>query len=46
MSRLVCFGPVTPSVPDSVVQLAPDVDFYVTELIAAPIQYDSDRQYR
>ena len=46
MSRLVCFGPVTPRVPDSVVQLAPDVDFYVTELIASPIQYDSDRQYR
>ena len=46
MSRQVCFGPVTPLVPDSLVQLAPDVDFYVTDLIASPIEYDSQRQYR
>ena len=46
MSRQVCFGPVTPLVPDSLVQRAPDVDFYVTDLIASPIEYDSQRQYR
>ena len=45
MSRLVCFGPVTPLVPDSVVQLC-DAEVYISELFAAPIVFDSDRQYR
>lgn len=45
MSRLVCFGPVTPLVPDSVVQLC-KAEVYISKLFAAPIVYDSDRQYR
>ena len=45
MSRLVCFGPVTPLVPDSVVQLC-NAEAYISKLFAAPIQYDSNRQYR
>jgi hypothetical protein len=45
MSRLVCFGPVTPLVPDSQIQLC-DAEVYISKLFAAPIQLDSDRQYR
>ncbi|MEG1524797.1 MAG: hypothetical protein RRZ24_06155 [Clostridia bacterium] len=45
MSRLVCFGPVTPLVPDSVIQLC-NAEVYISQLFAAPINIDSDRQYR
>lgn len=45
MSRLVCFGPVTPLVPDSLIQLC-NADVYITDLIAQDIEYDMDRQYR
>lgn len=45
MSRLVCFGPVTPLVPDSVIQLC-DAEVYISDLFASPILFDSDRQYR
>ncbi|MEG1524794.1 MAG: hypothetical protein RRZ24_06140 [Clostridia bacterium] len=45
MSRLVCFGEVTPLVPDSVVQRC-NADVYITRQIAMPIVFDSDRQYR
>ncbi len=45
MSRLVCFGPVTPLVPDSLIQVC-NADVYISELFAEPIHYDADRQYR
>jgi glucosamine-6-phosphate deaminase len=44
MSRLVLWGPVTPLVPGSVVQLAPS-DVHVTESIAKAIEVDSHKQY-
>ena len=45
VSRLVCFGPVTPLVPDSVIQLC-NAEVYISKLFAEPIHYDGDRQYR
>jgi glucosamine-6-phosphate deaminase len=45
MSRLVCFGPVSPLVPDSLIQVC-NAEVYISELFASPIEYDIDRQYR
>lgn len=45
VSRLVCFGPVTPLVPDSLVQRC-NTRAYISRTIASPIVYDADRQYR
>lgn len=45
MSRLVCFGPVTPLVPDSLIQVC-NAKVYISNLFAEKINYDSDRQYR
>lgn len=45
VSRLVCFAPVSPLIPDSVVQLC-DAEVYISQLFAEPIHYDTDRQYR
>jgi 6-phosphogluconolactonase/glucosamine-6-phosphate isomerase/deaminase len=43
-ARLALFGPVTPLVPDSIVQLKPS-DVWVTENIAADIKVDWDKGY-
>lgn len=45
MSRQVCFGPVTPLVPDSIVQLC-NTEAYIARTIAQPIVFDANRQYR
>ena len=44
MSRLVLYGPVTPQVPSSILQLLPTT-VYVTEMIAAPIEFMEDVGY-
>jgi 6-phosphogluconolactonase/glucosamine-6-phosphate isomerase/deaminase len=44
ISRLVLHGPVTPSIPSSILQLVP-TDVYVTETLAAPIEPDWEFQY-
>lgn len=44
VARLSMFGPVTPKVPDSIVQLAP-TDCLVSDLIAAKIEVDWDKGY-
>ncbi|HHU53955.1 MAG TPA: hypothetical protein GXZ43_07790 [Clostridiaceae bacterium] len=44
ISRLVLHGPVTPSVPSSILQLL-GADVYVTETIAAPVVPDYEFQY-
>ena len=44
IARLSLFGPVTPRVPDSIVQLAP-ADILVTESIAEKITVDWDKGY-
>jgi len=44
ISRLVLWGPVTPLVPGSVIQLAP-TDVHVTETIAKDIETDLGKQY-
>ncbi|MFA5688664.1 MAG: hypothetical protein WC959_05915 [Kiritimatiellales bacterium] len=43
-ARLCLFGPVSPQVPDSIIQLKPS-DAYVSEEIAAPITVDWDKGY-
>ena len=45
VSRQACFGPVTPLMPDSLIQLC-NGDVYIAETIAQPIVYDANRQYR
>jgi glucosamine-6-phosphate deaminase len=44
VARLSLFGPVTPRVPDSIVQLKP-ADVWVSEAIAAPIEVNWDNGY-
>lgn len=44
IARLCLFGPVTPLVPDSIVQLKPS-DAYVSETIARTIEPDWDKAY-
>lgn len=43
-ARLALFGPVTPRVPDSIIQLKPS-QAIVSESIAAPIATDWTRGY-
>lgn len=45
ISRLACFGPVTPLVPNSISQLV-ESDVLITHNIAKKIELDLDRQYR
>ncbi len=44
IARLALFGPVTPRVPDSILQLKPS-EALVTESIAEPIRVDWDKGY-
>jgi glucosamine-6-phosphate deaminase len=44
IARLCLFGPVTPRVPDSIVQLAP-TDAFVSEAIASKIEVDWEKGY-
>lgn len=44
MSRLVLFGPVTPLVPDSLIQLC-NADIYICDVIAQDIDYNMVKQY-
>ena len=45
IARLTLFGPVTPLVPDSIVQLRQSADVRVTENIARPIEVNWDKGY-
>jgi 6-phosphogluconolactonase/glucosamine-6-phosphate isomerase/deaminase len=44
VARLALFGPVTPAVPDSIIQLKPS-DAWVSENIASRIEVDWDKGY-
>lgn len=44
IARLALFGPVTPRVPDSIIQLKPS-DAYVSDTIASPIEVDWNQGY-
>lgn len=44
IARLALFGPVTPRVPDSIIQLKPS-EAYVSEAIAAKIEVDWNKGY-
>jgi glucosamine-6-phosphate deaminase len=44
IARLALFGPVTPRVPDSIIQLKPS-EAYVSEAIAANIEVDWNKGY-
>ncbi|OHB55959.1 MAG: hypothetical protein A2Y07_06120 [Planctomycetes bacterium GWF2_50_10] len=44
ITRIALFGPVTPLVPDSIIQLKPS-EAWVSEAIAAPIAVDWDKGY-
>ncbi|MCL6087732.1 MAG: hypothetical protein M1475_04915 [Actinobacteria bacterium] len=44
ISRLVLFGPVTPLVPDSLIQLT-NADVYICDVIAQAIEIDMQNQY-
>jgi hypothetical protein len=44
IARLALFGPVTPRVPDSIIQLKPS-DAYVSEFVASKIAVDWNKGY-
>ena len=45
ITRLSLFGPVTPLVPDSIIQLMPEAEVLVAETIAQSIEPDWDKGY-